>query len=80
MYSIHVVRVFNRDNGKTTYYKETDEGFLQRISKAEYHRLDSLSCAADTFYTTRYGAKSRNGKTLRFLYNPFKEQDKQKAL
>lgn len=73
MYAVHVVQVFNRDNGKTTYYKETKEGFLQRISKAEYRRLDSLSCDADTFYATRYGSKSRNGKTLRFLYNPFKE-------
>ena len=72
MYSVRVVQVSNRDNGKTTYYKETKEGFLQRISKAEYRRLDSLSCDADTFYTTRNGPKTRHGMVLRFLYNPFK--------
>ena len=71
MYSVEVVSVFNRDNGKTTYYKATKEG-LQRISKAEYQRLDSSAFDSDTFYTTSNGPKTRNGKTLKFLYNPLK--------
>lgn len=63
MYSVEVVRVFNRDNGKTTYYKGTEEG-LQRISKAEYQRIDSLAFDSDNFYTISKGSKTRNGKVL----------------
>jgi hypothetical protein len=72
MYSVEVVRVFNRDNGKTTYYKGTKEG-LQRISKSEYKRLDSLAFNSGTYYTASDGSITRNGKALKFLYNPFKE-------
>jgi hypothetical protein len=72
MYSVEVVSVFNRDNDETTYYKGTKEG-LQRINRSEYTRLDSLAFDSDTFYTATSGSLIRNGKILKFLYNPFKE-------
>ena len=72
MFRIEVIRVFNRSTDKTSYYKVV-EGRKIKISKVSYYNMEISSYDSDCFHTESDSNFTRNYKTLKFLYNPFKE-------